>query len=38
VPPTLEERDDQKIADRFPADTTGGAGGLPQYLDIEHQR
>ena len=36
--PTLEERYDQKIADRFLAAATGGAGGLPGYLGIEHVR
>jgi 1,4-dihydroxy-2-naphthoyl-CoA hydrolase len=36
--PTLEERYDQKIADRFLAATMGGAGGLPEYLGIEHVR
>lgn len=36
--PTLEERYDQKIADRFLAAEMGGAGGLPAYLGIEHVR
>jgi 1,4-dihydroxy-2-naphthoyl-CoA hydrolase len=35
---TLEERYDQKIADRFLADATGRAGGLPEYLGMEHVR
>jgi 1,4-dihydroxy-2-naphthoyl-CoA hydrolase len=36
--PTLEERYDQKIADRFLAGLTGAAGGLPGYLGMEHVR
>jgi 1,4-dihydroxy-2-naphthoyl-CoA hydrolase len=35
---TIEERYDQKIADGFLAATSGGAGGLPEYLGIEHVR
>lgn len=37
-PPTIEERYDQTIADRFLAATGGDAGGLPEYLGIEHVR
>jgi len=36
--PTIEERYDQKIADGFLAATGVGAGGLPEYLGIEHVR
>jgi uncharacterized protein (TIGR00369 family) len=36
--PTLEERYDEAIAARFLAATAGGAGGLPEYLGIEHVR
>jgi 1,4-dihydroxy-2-naphthoyl-CoA hydrolase len=36
--PSLEERYDQKIADRFLTALTGDDGGLPGYLGIEHVR
>jgi 1,4-dihydroxy-2-naphthoyl-CoA hydrolase len=36
--PTLEERYDSKIADGLLAASAMGAGGLPDYLGIEHVR
>ncbi len=33
--PTLEERYDPAVAERFLAATSKGAGGLPEYLGIE---